>query len=306
MISIRTACAVVLAGVMAVGLSAGAAASDELNRAKELYRSAAYDEALNLLNAMTAPADAADAVEVHEYRVFCLVALDRRDEAERAITALVTTSPLFVMSELEASPRVRSMFTEVRRGLLPSLVQRAYADAKAAFDRKDPGAVTQFDYVLTLLDDPDVKASPGLGDLATVAAGFRDLSKALAATPPPPAVAPPSAAAPPPVASVVVVPPVTLSQTVPSPQLREQREWDGEVEIVIDGRGKVVSARMTAPIHPVYDQQLTRAAMSWTYRPALRNGSPEQFVKRIPIHVDTRPECSPTSTAACRPATPPR
>lgn len=277
----------------------GLIASDELNRAKELYRSASYDEALSVLDSLPA-AETSEAIEVHEYRVFCLVALDRKDDARKAMGTLVTTNPTYAMSEAVASPRVRTMFSEVRRSLLPAIVQRAYTEAKASFDKKDPQAFAQFDRVLTLLKDPDIASSPGLSDLATVAAGFRDLSKALAPAPPPPVE---RAAAPPPAAPVapVLIPPVVISQALPVPQIREAREWDGEMEVTIDERGRVTAARMTRPIHVVYDQQLTRAAMAWTYKPATRDGTPVMFVKQITIHVDTRPVCSERVSEGCRP-----
>ena len=291
-------------------LATGLTASEELDKAKELYRSASYDEALMLLDGLPAAAAPAEAMEAREYRVFCLVALDRRDDAKKAMEALVSADPLYLMSETEASPRVRTMFTDVRKAMLPSIVQSAYADAKALFDSKDAKATAGFDRVLALLKDPDVAGNAGLADLATVASGFRDLSRArtastsavstnpLAATPPPPAAGPARPAAP--TVAPVMVAPVVLSQSVPVPQVREEREWDGEVEVTIDANGKVTAARMTKPIHPVYDQQLIRAAMAWTYKPALRDGAPTIYTKQITIHVDSRPECSPRITRPCR------
>jgi hypothetical protein len=282
---------------MWAAMTIGMRASDELAHAKDLYRSAAYDEALGVLDGVVAT-DSTESIEVHEYRVFCLVALDRKDDAKRAMTTLITDHPAYVMSEQEASPRVRTMFTEVRRALLPSLVQKAYADAKASFDRKDPKAVAQFDGVLA--------GNPSLADLATVASGFRDLSKALATPekPAPPAPVAATPAAPPPSAprsvAPVMVPPVVISQPIPIPQIREEREWSGEVEVTINERGRVINARMTTPIHPVYDSQLVRAAMGWTYKPALRDGTPTTFVKQITIHVDTRPACTDRLVNNCR------
>jgi TonB family protein len=286
-------------------LTTGLTASEELNRAKDLYRSAAYDEALTILNELPPGAEVSEAIEAREYRVFCLVALDRKDDAKKVMAELITVNPLYAMSENDAPPRVRTMFTEVRRGLLPIVVQRSYADAKALFDAKDPKATAAFDRVLTLIRDPDVAGNTSLADLATIASGFRDLSRALAAVPPP---APPAATPPPPAAapavrvasSAPIVPAVALSQAVPIPQLRDEREWDGQLEVTIDESGRVASARMIRPIHPVYDQQLIRAAMAWTYRPAQRDGTPTAFVKVIPIHVDTRPECTDRMTRPCR------
>jgi TonB family protein len=303
--AIRRLVAVVATAATSLILTSGLTASEELTRAKDLYRSAAYDEALTILNGLPPATEAAEAMEAREYRVFCLVALDRRDDARKVISELITADPLYTMSENDASPRVRTMFTEVRRTLLPVVAQRSYAEAKALFDAKDPKAAAAFDRVLAILRDPDLAGNTTLADLATIASGFRDLSKALATVPPPtpPAATPPAPATAPPirVASSAIVPAVTLSQVLPTPQIRDEREWTGEVEVTIDENGRVVSARMSKPIHPVYDQQLLRAAMSWTYRPAQRDGVPTTFVKLIPIHVDTRPECTDRMTRPCRP-----
>src|SRR4051812_24285394 len=240
MLSRRRTIAVAAAAAMWLALTSAITASEELNRAKDLYRSASYDEALNLLDSLPAAAESSEALEAREYRVLCLVALDRRDDAKKAMATLIAAEPLYAMSETEASPRVRTMFTEVRRATLPSVIQAAYADAKAMFDRKDPKAAAGFDRVLTLLKDPDAAGNAGLADLATVASGFRDLSKALATTAPapPPAANPLSAAAPPPSApsatsigrtatpsaAPVLVPPVAIAQPIPVPQMREERE----------------------------------------------------------------------------------
>jgi hypothetical protein len=125
-------------------------ASEELTRAKELYRAASYDEALSVLDGIRPSAGVDEAVEIHQFRVLCLVALDRKEDARRAMAALITTSPQYQLSDEDAPPRVRTLFAEVRRSVLPSIVQRAYADAKAAYERKDPTAAAQFDRVLTL------------------------------------------------------------------------------------------------------------------------------------------------------------
>jgi hypothetical protein len=293
----RTSLALVVTATLWIAAPIGAVASEELDRAKELYRSAAYDEALGVLDGLAVPASP-ETLEVNQFRVLCLVALDRRDEARKAMAALVSASPSFAMSEADAPPRVRTLFTEVRRELLPGIIQRAYVDAKAAFDRRDPAAVTQFDRVLSLLKDPDVVNNASLSDLGLVATGFRDLSKSFVPPPPPPVEAPRAAATPSP---PVIVQPVAISQVVPVPQIRQEREWDGAIEVTINEQGKVTAARMTIPIHPVYDQQLIRAAMSWTYRPALRDGLPTIAAKQVTIHLDTRPACSDRSTGNCRP-----
>ena len=64
--------------------------------------------------------------------------------------------------------------------MLPSIIQKKYAWAKSAFDRKEFGpAAAEFSQVLLAMTDPDVEAAasrPPLSDLGTLAAGFRDLA----------------------------------------------------------------------------------------------------------------------------------
>jgi hypothetical protein len=299
--------------------STASAADAQLDRAKELYRSAAYDEALGVLDTIRVTAPSPDALEVNEYRVFCLVALDRKDEARNAIAVLISTNPFYELSEAQASPRVRAVFKDVRKSMLPALVQTAYMNAKAAFDRKDPESTAGFERVLTLLRDPDLASNTDLGDLAVVAAAFRDLSAAreLAAAAPPPAVSPAardnsaggeSAAARPAEPPVYrdgapsLVPPVIISQTMPPTHLAERRLWTGAIEVLIDETGKVLSARMAMPIQPTYDRQLLQAALSWKYRPATKDGMPARYIKVINVRLDTRPDCTMLVTQQCRPA----
>jgi len=307
---LRTTLAIAAVVIFCAAGAARISASEDLTRAKDLYHAAAYDDALMVLSGMNvAPSET---VEANLYRVLCLIALDRRDEAKEAMGKLIETAPLYQLPEEETSPRVRAMFAEVRKAQLPAVIQRSYAEAKAAFDRKDPDAASRFDDVLALLRDPDVAADPALADLATVATGFRDLSKAAvapsAATPSAPPAAPPPAAAtsrrppvPTPASTGVIVPPIPISQSFPPLQLREAREWDGEVEVVIDRSGKVVSARMTKSVHPQYDVILLNAAKNWTYRPATKDGVPTQMVKLVGVHLDSRPECSARVRVNCRP-----
>ena len=320
MIAVR--CSSLLATIAFVAVSITAAASDEtLARAKDLYRSAAYDEALVVLDQMASESSGVARIEVNEYRLFCLIALDRKTDARVAIESLVNADPFYQLSPDQAPPRVRTMFKDTRQALLPGLVQREYTAAKAAFDRQDPESAVLFDRVLKLLEDPLVTPTPALNDLRTVASGFRDLSKARApkveAAPVPPVVAqiqtapvavPTPAAesasaavsAPPaPVRSgpVVyrdgdpdVVPPVVLSQALPQwivPQGTRPGTWqpEGAVEVTIDESGSVVSAVLRKGFHPNYDPQLIKAALSWKYQPARRAGAPVRFVKLVAVRL---------------------
>src|SRR5262245_37797167 len=131
-------------------------AKDPLGAARDLYASARYDEALAVLNDLrpdTAASPTTDRKAIEQYRSLCLLALGRGSEAESAIAAVVTADPTYVPGELEASPRVRAAFADVRKRMLPDLVTARYGEAKQLFDRKDYGAaLPQFRQVMALLD----------------------------------------------------------------------------------------------------------------------------------------------------------
>ena len=76
--------------VLMAAAAGGAAAQDSVDAARELYAAAAYEEALAVLNRLH-PADrpAVEARSIEQYRAFCLLALGRGPEAERAIAAVV-------------------------------------------------------------------------------------------------------------------------------------------------------------------------------------------------------------------------
>ena len=175
-------------------------AQDDFLRAKELYASASYEEALSLLDGLQQRTVGFVAPDVQQYRAFCLLALQRNDEAKQAIEQLFTADPMFRLDETATSPRVQTTFREIRRNVLPSLAQRSYTTAKAAFDKKDPKAAAAFDRVLALLDDPDMEGQ-ALPDFRTVVAAFRDLSATIAAPPPPARAATPAAPSAPPAAT---------------------------------------------------------------------------------------------------------
>jgi hypothetical protein len=180
------------------------AAQDDLVRAKELYLTAEYDEALAMLNRLGQTSPPEERTEVETYRIFCLLALDKRDEARGAIQNVVTADPFFKLPEAEASPRIQTTFRDIRRQAMPSIVSQAYEGAKAAYQANGADATEKFDAVLRLLDDADAAGVPNRSDLRTLASGFRDLSAAAAAA---------RAAAAPPVAAA----PVTAANPAPNP-----------------------------------------------------------------------------------------
>jgi hypothetical protein len=294
-----------LPAIVFVSLAVGRmAAQDQLTAARDLYAAAAYEDALTVLNRMLIePGSPEDRPRIEQYRAFCLLALGRSADAEQAIETLVTVAPWYRPSESDASPRVRSTFTDVRRRVLPMMVQRRYAAAKQAYDNKAfAEAVDGFREVLEVLDDPDVAPAAGrspLSDIRTLAAGFHELAVA-AATPPPPPAPPPSpepAAAPREArverkvytgGDVDVVPPVAVRQNLPSVPRVGQAPLPpsgGVVEVVISEFGTVESAVMRVPISPIYDRMVVAAAREWRFEPAMRMGIPVKFRKMVQIAI---------------------
>ena len=274
---------------------------DTVAAARDLYTAANYEDALAVLGRLESQgSQPAERMAVNQYRAFCLLALGRMAEAERAIESVLTVDLLYHPVDADMSPRLRSAFAGVRQRILPAIVQQEYARAKAAFERQDfPAALAQFDRVLKALSDPDLggvsEGSP-LADLRTLAGGFRDLS-AKAMEPPPVVAAPPQ---PEPVVSAApalrsiygsgdtgVSPPVIMRQTLPPFPREAVSRRDGVLEVVINEAGDVESAVMRSPINPRYDQIVIGAARTWKYAPATVGGTPVKFRKLISIALKT-------------------
>jgi TonB family protein len=180
-----------LGGLIVLAATTAVAGDDSLATARDLYAAASYEDALAVLNRLGTPAGVSgDGRAIGQYRAFCLLALGRVTEAEHAIEVLVAAEPSFHPSDADASPRIRSAFSDVRRRMLPVIVQQQYAQAKAAYDRKEFGvAADGFKQVIGVLNDPDLRSAANqapLSDLRTLAAGFSELSASAAAPPPPP------------------------------------------------------------------------------------------------------------------------
>lgn len=299
---------VVLAIATAVPAAAQDPVPDTLARAKEFYASAAYEEALQVLQSLhgkIAPRDAADA---GAYEYFCLMALGRRDQAKTAVETLVKIDPLYHPSDAQASPRVRAFFEDVRRPMLPDVIRRAYLEAKTAYDKKDLAAAsTGFDRVIALLDDAGDVEDAGLADLRTLASGFRDLSKVPVklATPPPPANEPPKEVA----ASAPIAPPAAPAAAntpavnaanrvyglqdsdvkrpvpierdtpawVPANPIEAMRTYSGTLELVVSEDGRVLTASITKSVLASYDDKLLASTRNWTFKPATKNGVPVKY-----------------------------
>jgi TonB family protein len=300
--------AIAFAGCLALATPA-AAQQESLARAKDFYASAAYEEALDVLRKLSATTPVVDSKEIAVYQLLCLVALGRTEETRKAIEAIVRADPMHHLSEEQASPRVRMMFEDFRRPMLPGIVKDLYASAKAAYDRKETAAsAAGFDQVIALIDDASLSDSPGIADILTLATGFRDLMRVPATAAPPP-VTPPPAPRPDPAApangtaaktegpriygptDTLVLKPVGISNQLPPwrppGNTDDRQEFRGDLELVIDETGKVTSAVLRRSVHRNYDPLLIEAAKKWKYQPATLNGSAVKY--RYILEVTLKP-----------------
>jgi TonB family protein len=281
---VLTACAVA---------STRAAAQDALQTVKDLYASAAYEDALTAVGALGA---IAPSIETAQYRVFCLVALGRMGEADRAVEALLTAEPEYRPDPAQASPRIISLFSQVRHRIGPTLVKHAYQRGRAAMERKDRDeAIGQFEAMLRIADDDDVRNDPVVSELKELGSGFLTLSRALPSSRPRPGPTMAASSAPPASAAraAVIVPPTVIQQKlppwVPNPISRRATQFHGAVRVQISAGGKVVSAEIIQSIHPAYDAVLLRAARGWLYEPARKDGVPIPMEKTIDVVVGPPP-----------------
>lgn len=281
------------------------AADDPLSTARDLYASAAYEDALKVLNGL-APVQRSrnDRDTIAMYRALCLVALGRSADAQQAMEALVNDDPSYRPPSDDLPPRVQEVLTATRKRLLPTIIQNTYNAAKTAFDHKDyTTAADGFQRVLDGLKDPDVAEAAGqppLSDIRTLAVGFHDLSARAAA---PPALVPTTPAPlpivvaepePPPTrvfgaADRQVTPPAVVSQVIPPYAGRVVTMRKGVIEVIITESGTVEDATMPVPIDPSFDAHILSEARKWRYKPATLNGQPVKYRKLIQVALTPTP-----------------
>jgi tetratricopeptide (TPR) repeat protein len=155
------------------------AQSNALESALAMYAAAAYDDALKVLDDLRANGRSEDTARIEYYRALCLLAVGQTSDAETAIETAVAAAPFAQPAEVDASPHVRAQFREVRRRVLPRVIERIYADARAAFDRKESAAADKFREVVALIDEPDIQdiaGGPALSQTRALAADYLALS----------------------------------------------------------------------------------------------------------------------------------
>ena len=277
-------------------LCAPAHAQEPLAEVRSLYAAAAYEDALSALAKIDSPTE--ERGEAEQYRAFCLIALGRTADAERAIEAVVSADPLFVPQAHDVSPRVLAMFTDVRRRILPVIARRGYLDGRNAFQAKNFAAATeQFDRVMRVIDQAGPESAAAMDDLRLLVSGFVDLARAATEGPSQPpsdpgpathaAVSRPRPQAP----REGFVGPTVVQQEIPAwnpPAAIAARAYSGAVKVVIGPDGRVEDAAVVKPVHPLYDSLLLQAARRWVYRPATRLGEPTTAEKVVEIRLAPR------------------
>jgi hypothetical protein len=287
--------------VLASAVLAQSEPAASLDDARELYATADSRGALESLDRLAAANPTRpDRPAIDLYRAFCLIALERAGEADEAIVAMITRDPLFRPADAEVPSRLRPMFSDKRRVVLPGVIQSRYERAKTAYEKSYyKAAADGFTQVLFALSDPDIAREASrapLADLRVLSIGFKDLAVRAMTLSPEPAAAPPSPAAttaprveaPKPVRifdsnDPDVVPAVTVKQDIPRFQRPVLAERTGVLFIVINERGGVESAIITVPLERTYDGMVLATAKTWTYQPAMRNGAPVKYRKRIQL-----------------------
>ena len=260
-------------------------AQDSLQSVKDLYASAAYEDALSAVGKFDSASEPNE--EAEQYRIFCLVALGRMDEAGQAVETLLKASPEYRPDAAQASPRIQTLFSQVRRRIGPTLVKKYYQQGRAAIERKDRDeAIAQFEAMLRMANDEDIRNEASVSELKELGSGFLELSKALPTKPKPkPAEASATPTAPRP---SVIVPPVVIQQRLPQwipDPVSRATEFHGSLRVQISAEGKVVSAEIVKSVHPAYDQLLLRAAKGWSYEPAKKDGVPIASEKTVEVSV---------------------
>ena len=288
----RCLAAVVFAAALPSTLHAD---SPEFGNAKTLYAQASYEDALVQLNGIT---DADVANQVDQYRALCLLALGRDREAQASLERLVVRAPLYVVKADETSPKLVTLFQQVRSRTLPAAARDLYAKARVNFDGKRlREARAQFEELLAVLDEAAADASASqVADLRQLGEGFlkltmAELTPAASAAPAAPA-RPAVREAPEPVRvfyvseDADVVPPVEVVRDLPPwspPSQLAATRFTGVLQIDLDEYGHVERAMILQSVTPSYDSRLLAATRTWRFQPATKDGIAVRYRKNISV-----------------------
>ncbi len=152
--------------------------------------------------------------------------------------------------------------------------QREYRRARALFDQKDYAKAGEgFLQVVKLLDEGELAAPTA--ELRSMASDYAALSRAT-------------------LSSIAeghiystgdegVTEPVALRQYLPDPAPGTPPSRLGALMLVVDSQGVVESVRLQSPSNRYHDRFWVSVAKTWRFKPALKDGQPVKFLKRIAI-----------------------
>jgi hypothetical protein len=285
----------IVAAALTVG-SIHAQQPDALVRARTLYQSAAYADAVRVL-------DGADTVEALEYLALCHLALGHESDAERAVGDIVRRDPSFTPNAADVPPRFVALFASIRRAVLPEVIRQVIADGRAQLDADHyESAAESFARGVALTADPALDGED-VANLQFLAKSFLDLARenlatepaavvAAPATTPQPTPATPVAArpveSPPRDVDAKLTPAVAIRQDFPA-WIADARTPDpaasGLVMVQIGKDGRVTGASIKTSLEPKYDALVLAATTRWQYHPATVNGQPVVSSKLLAYRV---------------------
>jgi hypothetical protein len=159
--------------------------------------------------------------------------------------------------------------------LMPESAEEIFQRARAQFDRRDYAQAAEgFQKVLRILRNSG--ASGSASELRTLAVDFETLSRvALAQRADSPIYTS---------ADEGVTEPVPVRPYLPERVATGMAEGTSAVlELVVDSRGAVESVHLRSPNNHYRDRWWVSVAKNWQFRPALKDGQPVKFLKRVVI-----------------------
>jgi hypothetical protein len=284
----RLTCALVAVTLLMAAPQA-IAGQDTLQKAQALFEAAAYEDALAVL----ARIPDADDVEPSEYRLLCLLALHRKDEAQRELDTILATHPRYRPDPARVSPGARTQIEALR---VAGIRRRFDASLDAGEDR---AAIVRMTRVLEQIDG----AGPGAGldDIRLLATTYRGLAQARsmkssgpeAASQPRPEAAsqpkPEAASQPKSGPGAPTVAPTPIAATLPQPSADFTAPSSGAYELAIDERGIVTDVRVKTSVNPKYDDHVSSAVRRIRFQPATRNGAPVPYTWTLVVTAGEAP-----------------
>ncbi len=266
-----------LLAVFLLPAASGAQTDAATEQVARLYYSAAFEEALAVLE-RSARGGLLDEPLAEEYRAACLIALGREEDARAVMDRLVRAQPYRPARILDASPATRALYLSIRQAVLGDILRGAFIAGTAAMRNGDPAAAEhEFATVLRIADALPAGADRDLVDLATLSRRFLDVARAPAAGRERYYSA----------ADSGVAVPTAIVQVIPPPPGASGVDFSGTaiVELLLSDSGEVVEVHLQQGIHPAYDPVVIAAARTWRYTPAMLDGRPVPFRKLLRIDV---------------------